>query len=268
MKYIVTSDHGPTLLFLPILFNMRVAQYIGQSGFSSRQVAKQLIEDRRVKVNGKVATHSTKITEGDKVTVDGKDIYKNVLIVPDQPKKKKKEEVTFKATYIAYHKPTGIVSTTESIKDNIIDAIGHEQNILPIGRLDKESEGLILLTNVGEIIDKIINPKYKHEKEYEVTLNLPVSSKFIRDAAEGIDIGGEKTLPCEIRVTPGTKRVFKVVLKQGLNRQIRRMCNAYGYQVVKLKRLRVINIKLGTLKPGEWRDLSEDELNDLLAIIY
>jgi len=247
---------------------MRVAQYIGQSGFSSRQVAKQLIDDRRVKVNGKVATHSTKINEGDKVTVDGKDIFKSVIVATELPKKIKKEPVAFKATYIAYHKPQGIISTTEHIKDNIIDAIGHDQTLLPIGRLDKESEGLILLTNVGEVIDRIINPKYKHEKEYEVTLNLPVSSKFIRDAAEGIDIGGEKTLPCEINILPGTKRIFKVVLKQGLNRQIRRMCNAYGYQVVKLKRTRVINVRLGGLKPGEWRDLNEDELNELLAILY
>jgi pseudouridine synthase len=167
---------------------------------------------------------------------------------------------------IAYNKPKGIVCTTEKVKDNIIDAIGHWEKILPIGRLDKDSEGLILLTNIKELIDKIANPKYEHEKEYVVTLNLPVRSQFIKDAAAGIDIGSkEVTKPCTITVEPGTKRVFRVVLKQGLNRQIRRMCNKYDYQVIKLQRVRVMNIELGSLKPGEWKELSEAELNGLLA---
>lgn len=247
---------------------MKVAQYIGHSGFTSRQKAKILIDEKRVNVNGKLATHSTIVVDGDKITVDGKDIHKNVLPVNKQPKKKKNIEVPFEATYIAYHKPPGIISTTEKIKDNIIDAIGHDQKLLPIGRLDKDSEGLILLTNVGKVIDRIINPKYSHEKEYVVTLNLPVSNQFIKDAAQGIDIGGEMTQPCEIKIEPNTKRVFRIKLKQGINRQIRRMCNKYGYQVIKLRRVRIMNIHLGNLKAGEWRNLTDEEIEMLLAALY
>lgn len=247
---------------------MRVAQYIGQSGFTSRQKAKALIDGKRVKVNGKIATHSTKVEEGDKITVDGKSIHENVLVPMEQPTKRIKKTESPSPIYIAYYKPQGIVCTTERIDDNILDAINHPHHILPIGRLDKESEGLIILTNVGGIIDRIINPKYKHEKEYEVTLNLPVSSVFIRSVSEGVDIGGVKTLPAKVDIVPGTKRVFRIVLQQGVNRQIRRTCNVFGYQVIKLKRLRVLNIELGNLKPGEWRNLSQEEVEKLLTYIY
>lgn len=246
---------------------MRVAQYIGQSGFTSRQKAKQLIDDKRVKVNGKIATHSTKILEGDKVTVDGKNIHTNVLISVESTSTSKRIETDL-PIYVAYYKPKGVICTTEKIKDNILDAINHPNKILPVGRLDKESEGLMILTNVGEVINRIINPKYKHEKEYEVTLNLPVTNNFIKSVAEGVDIGGMKTLPAEVKIMPGTKRVFRIVLNQGINRQIRRMCNVFGYQVVKLKRIRVINIRLDKLKPGEWRDLSQQELDELLPQLY
>lgn len=251
---------------------MKVAQFIGHSGFTSRQKAKILIDDRRVTVNGKIATQSTQLNEGDVVLVDGKKlkgVFEEPLKKTFTPQKKTKtEKAKGVATYIAYNKPVGIISTTEKIKDNIIDAIGHEENLLPVGRLDKESEGLIILTNVGKVIDRIINPKFSHEKEYLVTLNLPVSSQFIKAAAEGMDIGGEKTKPCEIKIEAGTKRVFRVKLKQGVNRQIRRMCNKFGYQVIKLKRIRVMNIELGELKPGEWRNLTEDELSFLLSELY
>lgn len=172
--------------------------------------------------------------------------------------------------YIAYNKPAGIVCTTEKIEGNIIDAVNHKENILPIGRLDKDSEGLILLTNNGAIINKIIHPDFDHEKEYVVTLNLPLRNQFLKDMAAGVNIGEarlpdrqEKTKPCKIKAEPNTKRVFRIVLKQGLNRQIRRMCNVFDYQVIKLQRVRIMNIKLGKLKVGEWRELTEEEVYDL-----
>jgi 23S rRNA pseudouridine2604 synthase len=169
--------------------------------------------------------------------------------------------------YIAYNKPKGIVCTTEKIDGNIIDAINFPEKILPVGRLDKDSEGLILLTNNGSIIDKIINPSYEHEKEYIVTLNLPLRKQFLIDMANGVNIGDAITKPCVITPEPGAKRIFRIILKQGLKRQIRRMCNKYDYQVIKLQRVRVMNIKLGKLKLGEWRNLTEDELNELFTLL-
>lgn len=226
---------------------MKIDKYIGLSGFTSRRKAFDLIEEKRVQVNGKIATFSTKIKEGDVVLIDGEEL------------KAKK----FKPVYIAYHKPKGVICTSEKIKGNIIDAVNHPEKVYPVGRLDKDSEGLILLTNVGELNDKITNPKYEHEKEYVVTLNMPVRDKFLEEIREGIVIHGDQTMPCTAEIEPGTKRIFRIILKQGLNRQIRRMCNAYDYQVLKLKRVRVMHILLGDLKPGEWRDLTEEELSKL-----
>lgn len=170
-----------------------------------------------------------------------------------------------KFIYIAYNKPVGIVCTTEKIEGNIIDAIKHPEKIIPIGRLDKDSEGLILLTNDSGIINKIIHPDFEHEKEYVVTLNLPLRNQFLKDIAEGVNIGDAITKPCKIKAEPNARRIFRIVLKQGLNRQIRRMCNLFKYQVIKLERVRIMNIKLGKLKTGEWRDLSEEELNELVG---
>ncbi|MBL7888349.1 MAG: pseudouridine synthase [Bacteroidia bacterium] len=164
---------------------------------------------------------------------------------------------------IAYNKPVGVVCTTEKVENNIIDAIKYPENLLPIGRLDKDSEGLILLTNDGKIINKIIHPDFEHEKEYLVTLNLPVRNQFLKDMAAGVNIGDAITKPCIIKTEPGTKRIFRIILKQGLNRQIRRMCNVFGYQVLKLQRVRIMHIELGKLKPGEWRVLSKDEMDKL-----
>ena len=193
-------------------------------------------------------------------------------------------EITFVTTkrnmdnnfiYIAYNKPAGIVCTTEKIEGNIIDAIKHKENILPVGRLDKDSEGLILLTNNGAIINKIIHPAFEHEKEYVVTLNLPLRNQFLKQMAEGVNIGEAqlpgkqaKTKPCKIKTEPNTKRVFRIVLKQGLNRQIRRMCTVLDYQVIKLQRVRIMNIKLGKLKLGEWRNLTEEEVYDLFLQLH
>lgn len=228
---------------------MKVDKYIGHSGYTSRRKAYEMIEEKRITVNGKIATFSTKIVEGDVILIDGK----------------KLEVKEFIPTYIIYNKPKGIECTTEKIANNIIDAIGHPEKIYPVGRLDKDSEGLILLTNHSEIIDKITNSEYGHEKEYIVTLNFPVRSQFIKEVSEGIMLDGKKTKPCTISRESGTKRVFRIILTQGLNRQIRRMCNAYDYQVIKLQRVRVMNIKLDKLKLGEWRDLTQDELTELFA---
>lgn len=169
-----------------------------------------------------------------------------------------------KFIYIAYNKPVGIVCTTEKIEGNIIDAINHPEKILPVGRLDKDSEGLILLTNDNSIINKIIHPGFEHEKEYVVTLNLPLRNQFLKDMAAGVNIGDAITRPCSIKAEPNAKRLFRIVLKQGLNRQIRRMCNVFNYQVIKLVRVRIMNITLGKLKTGEWRYLSEIELKELI----
>jgi len=230
---------------------MKIDKYIGQSGYMSRSKAYDMIGRKKVTVNGKLATYSTKITEGDVVLIEGINIHTK----------------TFVPTYIVYNKPKGIECTSEKIANNIIQAIGHPEKIHPIGRLDKDSEGLILLTNHGEIMDKIANPKFEHEKEYIVTLNLPVRKQFLKEISEGIELDGKKTKPCKVSLEPNAKRIFRITLTQGLNRQIRRMCNAYDYQVIKLQRVRVMNIKLGKLKIGEWRDLTKEELTGLFAAL-
>lgn len=227
---------------------MNVDKYIAQSGFTSRRKAIVLIEEKRVKVNGKAATLKTPVNDGDKVLIDGAELK----VRPFVP------------TYIAYHKPKGIECTTEKIPNNIIDAINHPQTIYPVGRLDKDSEGLILLTNHAELINAIANAHAEHEKEYIVTLNLPVRTAFLNDITKGIEVLGEKTKPCVVSREPNAKRIFRIVLTQGMNRQIRRMCNAYNYQVIKLQRVRVMHITLDKLKNGEWRDLTTDEVEELL----
>lgn len=167
--------------------------------------------------------------------------------------------------YLAYNKPVGIVCTTEKTEGNIIDAINYPERILPVGRLDKASEGLILMTNDGAIMNKITHPDFEHEKEYVVTLNLPLRKQFIQAVTEGMDIGIGVTMPCKITPDKVSRRIFNIVLKQGINRQIRRMCNVFGYQVLKLQRVRIMNINLGKLKVGEWRHLTEEEKTELFA---
>ena len=232
---------------------MKIDKYIAQSGFTSRRKAFDLIEAKKVFVNNRLANFSTKVNKGDVVVVDGKKII----------------EKEFVPVYIVYNKPKGIICTTEKITGNIIDAVKHPETIYPVGRLDKDSEGLILLTNHGEIIDKIANAEYGHEKEYIVTLNLPVRKKFLEEIAAGIELQGdgkkEMTKPCKVSLEPNAKRIFRITLTQGLNRQIRRMCNARDYQVIKLQRVRVMDITLGKLKLDEWRNLSDEELQKLLS---
>lgn len=230
---------------------MKIDKFLSQSGFCSRRKACVLIEEKRVLVNGKTANFSTKFNEGDKVTVDDQEIIAK----------------PFFPIYLAYHKPKGVICTTEKIEGNIIDAINYPEKIYPIGRLDKDSEGLILLTNHGEIINKISHAEEGHEKEYVVTLNLPVRKKFLEEIMSGIELLGKKTKPCKASLVSGTKRIFKIILTQGMNRQIRRMCNAYDYQVLKLQRIRVMNVELGQLKPGEWRALTQEELDKLFNLL-
>lgn len=167
--------------------------------------------------------------------------------------------------YIAYYKPTGIICTTEAVENNIIDAVQHPEKIVPVGRLDKDSEGLILLTTHKSIIHKIIHPDFEHEKEYVVTLNLPLRNQFLKDLSTGVNIGDAITKPCVVKPEPGTRRVFRIILKQGLNRQIRRMCAVFNYQVIQLKRVRIMHIVLGKLKPGEWRNLTQEEVEKLVS---
>jgi 23S rRNA pseudouridine2604 synthase len=228
---------------------LKVDKYIGHSGFCSRRKASVLIDERRVTVNDKIATHSTKIIEGDVVKING-------LVIPSSCPE---------YFYIAYNKPRGIECTTEEKTDNIISAINFPTEILPIGRLDKNSEGLILLTNHKKLIDRIINPKFQHEKEYIVTLNHPVTNEFLEKIQNGVIVNDELTKPCKAFTVPNNKKVFRIILTQGLNRQIRRMCNLFDYQVLKLQRVRVMHIRLDNLKTGQWRLLTEKELSELFS---
>ena len=227
----------------------RLNKYISETGLCSRREADKLIADNRVTINGKVPELGTKVLPGDTVAVDGKP----VTAAP----RSKSDRV-----YIAYHKPVGITCTTErKVKGNIVDAIKHPERIFPIGRLDKPSEGLILLTSDGDIVNKILRAENAHDKEYLVTVNQPISERFLQKMARGVPILGTVTKPC--RIKSAGKQRFKIILTQGLNRQIRRMCEFLGYEVTKLKRTRIMHISLGNLKPGEWRDLTEQELSTL-----
>jgi len=227
---------------------MRLNKYLSETGMCSRREADAWISQGRVSVNGKRAELGTQVAEGDEVRVDNR---------PVGGRKKKKR------IYICLNKPVGITCTTErEVRDNIVDFVGHEERIFPIGRLDKESEGLILLTNNGDIVNEILRSENNHEKEYLVTVDKPVTDEFLAGMAGGVRILDTKTKPC--KVSRVSKSVFRIILTQGLNRQIRRMCEVFGYNVRRLQRVRIINIKLGNLKVGHWRNLTEAELHGLL----
>ncbi len=228
---------------------MRLNKFISESGACSRRAADAWISSGRVAVNGKQAALGTRVAAGDVVEVDGKPLG-----------------TSRNAVYIALNKPRGIACTTERhVAGNIVDFIGHHERIFPIGRLDKDSEGLILLTNNGDIVNGILRAEHGHEKEYLVTVERPVTATFLAMMASGVKIGGEKTRPCVVaRIGPAT---FRMVLTQGLNRQIRRMCSALGYRVQSLRRVRIMHIRLGTLAPGRWRELSATEVRPLLATV-
>lgn len=227
----------------------RLNKYISDTGFCSRREADKLIEQKRVTINDKQPELGTKVNPGDKVKVDGKVIG---AVAEDKSDR----------VYIVYNKPIGITCTTERhVKGNIIDAIKHKERIFPIGRLDKPSEGLILLTSDGDIVNKILRAENAHDKEYEVTVNQPVSPRFLQKMAKGVPILGMVTKPCTLK--PRGKFSFNIILTQGLNRQIRRMCEFLGYEVTKLKRTRIMHITLGNLRPGQWRNLTAQELKQL-----
>jgi 23S rRNA pseudouridine2604 synthase len=222
---------------------IRINKYLSEVGYCSRRAADQLIERGRVKINGNIPEMGTKVLPGDQVTVD------------DEPIGKSQEEFI----YIAFNKPVGIVCTTDHVreKDNIIDYINYPKRIFPIGRLDKPSEGLIFLTNDGDIVNKILRARNNHEKEYSVTVNKPVTKDFIQKMGNGIPILGTRTRKCFVKQTGS--HTFTIILTQGLNRQIRRMCESLDYRVAKLKRVRIMNIKLD-VPVGQWRYLNEDEI--------
>ncbi|MFS0889774.1 23S rRNA pseudouridine(2604) synthase RluF [Peribacillus frigoritolerans] len=224
---------------------MRINKFISESGITSRRGADKWIAEGRVTINGTVAELGSQAESGDDVWVDGKPI-----------------KVEQQNVYIALNKPIGITSTTEKhIKGNIVDFVNHPLRIFHIGRLDKDSSGLILLTNDGDIVNEILRAENKHEKEYIVTVDKPLTASFIKDMSSGVEILDTKTLPCKVEQL--TKYTFNITLMQGLNRQIRRMCSALGYEVRDLHRIRIMNIHLDGLAIGQWRDLTEDELTEL-----
>jgi 23S rRNA pseudouridine2604 synthase len=224
---------------------LRINKYISESGITSRRGADKWIAEGRVTINGTVAELGSQAEPGDDVRVDGKPI-----------------KVEQQNVYIALNKPIGITSTTEKhIKGNIVDFVNHPLRIFHIGRLDKDSSGLILLTNDGDIVNEILRAENKHEKEYIVTVDKPLTASFIKDMSSGVEILDTKTLPCKVKQL--TKYTFNITLMQGLNRQIRRMCSALGYEVRDLHRIRIMNIHLDGLALGQWRDLTEDELTEL-----
>ncbi len=230
----------------------RLNKFIGDSGHCSRREADRLIAERRVTVNGRPASTGTRVAPGDAVHIDGQ------LLRPRAATPGKRRHV-----YIALYKPVGVTCTTEhDVKGNIVDFVGHEQRIFPIGRLDKDSEGLILLTSNGDIVNEVLRAENAKEKEYLVAVNHPVTDEFLRGMARGVPVHGELTRPCRTRKIG--KYGFGIVLTQGLNRQIRLMAAHFGYRVKQLVRVRIVNIKLGHLKPGQWRNLTEPELRGLL----
>lgn len=226
----------------------RLNKYISETGFCSRREADKLIDAGRVTINGKIPEMGTKVMPGDDVEIDNKPV-------------RSKE----KPIYIALNKPTGITCTTErDIPGNIVDFIGHHKRIFPIGRLDKPSDGLIFLTNDGDIVNKILRAGNNHEKEYVVRVDKPITGEFLQKMAAGVPILDTVTLPC--KVEKETKFSFRITLTQGLNRQIRRMCEALGYEVFKLRRVRIMNISLDGIPNGKWRYLSEEEIAEILAM--
>jgi 23S rRNA pseudouridine2604 synthase len=231
---------------------MRLNKHISDTGYCSRREADRLIAEGRVTVNGLRARVGTEVGEGDEILVDGQKLQVRTAAKGQR-----------RNVYIALNKPVGITSTTESsVKDNIVDFVGHEKRIFPIGRLDKDSEGLILLTSNGDIVNEILRAENKLEKEYLVAVNHAVTDEFLRGMSRGVPIHGQTTLPCK---TGKLGRFgFRITLVQGLNRQIRQMSAHFGYRVKQLLRVRIGNVKLGRLKPGQWRNLTDAELRGLL----
>jgi 23S rRNA pseudouridine2604 synthase len=226
---------------------MRLNKFISESGLCSRREADKFIERGLVFINKRKATIGDQVNVGDKVRVNGTEL---------EPREG--EDIVF----IALNKPVGITSTTEeNVQDNIVHFVNHSKRIFPVGRLDKDSQGLIFLTNNGDIINKILRAGNNHEKEYLVTVNKPLTAEMISGMAKGVPILGVNTKKC--KVVQEAPYVFRITLIQGLNRQIRRMCEHFGYEVTKLERVRIMNIGLKGLPVGEWRDLTESEMETI-----
>lgn len=229
---------------------VRINKYLSEIGYCSRRAADKLIQEGRITVNGKLVEMGLKVTPADKITVDGSVV----------------DQTGDKPVYIAFNKPVGIVCTTDTRveKDNIIDFINFPTRIFPIGRLDKPSEGLIFLTNDGDIVNKILRARNQHEKEYVVTVNRPITEEFIQKMAAGVPILDTVTRPCKVKQTH--KKEFRIILTQGLNRQIRRMCEYLDYRVVNLKRVRIMNVSLDIGK-GKWRHLTKKEITEINRLV-
>ena len=227
----------------------RLNKFIGETGYCSRREADKIIEEGRVTINGIVPELGTKVSPNDEVRIDGKLI----------------REKNEKPVYLAFYKPVGIECTTNlDVRHNIVDYINYPKRIFPIGRLDKASEGLIFMTNDGDIVNKILRARNNHEKEYTVTVNKLITDRFIEKMGNGVPILDTITKKCKVEKISST--TFKIILTQGLNRQIRRMCEYLGYEVKKLKRIRIMNIKLD-LPIGKWRDLTDGEMKELAQLL-
>ncbi|MCL2607970.1 MAG: pseudouridine synthase [Methanomassiliicoccaceae archaeon] len=228
---------------------VRINKYISDSGLCSRRKADLMIKDGRVTVDGITATEGMYVRNDQNVCVDGKALNGNIETV-----------------LIAVNKPKGIVCTTETAeKDNIVDMVKHPERIYPIGRLDKDSEGLILMTNNGDLVNRMMRSRYGHEKEYVVTVHKPITKTFIERMSSGVPVLGTVTKKCHAERIGSRK--FRIILTQGMNRQIRRMCEYLGFEVVSLKRVRILNIELGNLREGEYRDVSKEEKSVLFNLI-
>ena len=229
----------------------RINKYLSEVGFCSRRAADRLIEEGKVTINGEITEIGSKVEEGDQVEVEGQKIFKS----------KKQKNI-----YLAFNKPIGIVCTTDRRvePDNVIDFIKYPKRIFPIGRLDKPSEGLIFLTNDGDIVNKILRARNNHEKEYIVSVNRPINKDFIQSMSNGVEILDTITKNCFVKQL-GQKK-FKIILTQGLNRQIRRMCEALGYRVRSLKRVRIMNIRLD-VPTGKYREFTKEELIELNRLL-
>jgi 23S rRNA pseudouridine2604 synthase len=229
---------------------IQINKYISSSGYCSRREADKLVDQARVMINDDIALPSSRVFPGDRVWVDDELL-----------KKSKKPSI-----YIVFNKPVGITTTTDlNDKTNIISFINFPKRIFPVGRLDKDSEGLIILTNDGDVVNKILRAGNNHEKEYIVTVNKALASDFARLMASGLPIDGQTTLPCKVKIE-GSKR-FRIILKQGLNRQIRKMCHYLGYEVQTLQRIRIMHLQLDKLPLGKWRYLNPAEIAKLEQLL-
>ncbi|UPK41775.1 pseudouridine synthase [Paenibacillus pabuli] len=229
---------------------MRINKYISETGYCSRRETNRLIAAGRITINGKVCEKGADVEPEDIVLIDGKEIHVN----------------NCEPVYLALNKPIGIVCTAAAqVEGNIIQYVNYPSRIFAIGRLDKASEGLIFLTNDGDIVNKMMRSEHNHDKEYVVTVDKPVTDEFVRAMSQGVEIMNVVTKPCE--VYKHSENVFRIILTQGLNLQIRRMCKALGYRVLKLERIRIMNVTLSGLERGQWRHLEKQELEKLLSML-